>query len=189
MAKLAINDKMPDFKFDTVYEQGKTVAETIQSKKHTIFWVLRYIGCPTCRYDVHNMFLHYAEFTALDAQILVVMQSDPAVVKETLEEHKLPFDIICDPKMEIYNRFQISAAASREDRMPTDPEEIERLDKKRAQVKASGFVHGKYEGNEQQLPAIFLVRQDGTVTYAHYAKNSIDMPTIDDILKIIKNDA
>jgi peroxiredoxin len=187
MAKLAINDKMPDFKFDTVYEKGKTVTEVIQNKKNTIFWVLRYIGCPTCRYDVHNMSIRYSEFTALDTQILVVMQSDPAVIRTALEDNKLPFDIICDPKMEIYDRFQISAAASKEARLPTTTEEIAKLEKKREQVKAAGFVHGKYEGNEYQLPALFVVQQDGTVAYAHYAKNSIDMPTIDDMLKVIKH--
>jgi len=34
---------------------------------------------------------------------------------------------------------------------------------------------------------LFVVDQDGTVSYAHYAKNSIDMPTVDEMLEVIKN--
>lgn len=186
MAKLSLGDKMPNFTFDTAYETGKTVKEVIQNKKNTIFWVLRYIGCPTCRYDVHMMAERYQEFLALDTQILVVMQSEPAVVREDLKDTKLPFAIICDSKMEFYQSLQIPATACKEDRMPTDPAGIEKLEEKRKKVKEAGFVHGKYEGNEQQLPALFVVRQDGTTVYVHYAQNSIDMPTVDEMLKIIK---
>lgn len=186
MAKLSVGDKMPNFVFNTAYENGKTVKGVLSHKKKTIFWVLRYIGCTTCRYDVHVMAARYQDFLNLDAQIYVVMQSEPVNVREDLKETPLPFEIICDTRMEIYQALEIHATACKEDRMPTDPVEIAKLEEKKKKIKELGIVHGKYEGNEQQLPALFVVEQDGTVSYAHYAKNSIDMPTVDEMLGIIK---
>lgn len=69
--------------------------------------------------------------------------------------------------------------------MPTLPEDIAKLEAKKQKIKEAGFVHGKYEGNEQQLPAMFVVDPDGSVVYAHYAKNSIDMPTVEEMLRIL----
>lgn len=83
--KLSIGDKMPNFVFDTAYEKGKTVEEILKAKKRTVFWVLRYIGCTTCRYDIHVIATRYREFLQLDTQVYVVMQSEPAIVREELK--------------------------------------------------------------------------------------------------------
>ena len=45
---------------------------------------------------------------------------------------------------------------------------------------AAGFSHGRYEGEELQLPAAFILQPDLTVTYAHYAK------VIDDVLDAVQ---
>lgn len=187
MAKLQVGNEMPNFTFNTAYETGKTVEAALKGKSKTIFWVLRYIGCTSCRYDVHMLAEHYQEFLALDTQIFVVMQSEVATVREDLKNSKLPFDIICDTGMEIYRSLEIMAAASKEDRMPVEPKDIAKLEDKKKKIKEAGFVHGKYEGNEQQLPALFVVDQHRTVIYAHYAQNSIDMPTVEEMLELIKN--
>ena len=50
---------------------------------------------------------------------------------------------------------------------------------------ACGFSHGDYEGNEQQLPAMFIVDEDGTVLYAHYARSIMDMPSVDEVLAML----
>lgn len=186
MAKLQVGNQMPNFTFNTAYETGKTVEVALKGKSKTIFWVLRYIGCTSCRYDVHMLAERYQEFLALDTQIYVVMQSEAAIVREDLKDSKLPFDIICDTDMEIYRSLEIMAAACKEDRMPVDPKEIAKLEEKKKKIKEAGFVHGKYEGNEQQLPALFMVDPHSTVIYAHYAQNSIDMPSVEEMLAIIK---
>ncbi len=189
MARLNVGDRMPDFAFDTAYERGLTVNKVLPKAKRTVFWVLRYIGCTTCRYDVHILAQEYARFEKAGAQLFVVMQSQPENVRADLADNRLPFEIVCDPQMRIYDALEIYAAPSKEARMPTDPEQIKKLEEKKQRVKEAGFVHGKYEGNEQQLPALFVVEQDGVVSYAHYAKNSIDMPTPDEMLKWLEEKA
>lgn len=182
--KLNIGDKMPDFTFNTESQTGVTTKDVLAGGR-TIFWVLRYIGCTMCRFDVHQISTRYSEFTEKGAQVYVVMQSDPAVVREDLKDSPAPFHIICDEEQVFYKALEIYPAESKEARAPKTPEDIAKLEVKRAQVKASGFVHGKYEGNEQQLPAMFIVEPDGTVVYSHYARNIVDMPTIDEVLTIL----
>ena len=42
-----------------------------------------------------------------------------------------------------------------------------------------------YEGNELQLPALFMTDKDLKVCYAHYGKNIMDMPTVDELIEMI----
>ncbi|MBQ1237961.1 MAG: AhpC/TSA family protein [Oscillospiraceae bacterium] len=184
MAKLFVGDKMPNFTFQTESETGVTTEKVLQDGR-TVFWVLRYIGCTTCRWDVHQISLNYDKFKEKGVQVYVVMQSDPAVVREDLKDSPIPFHIICDQDQEIYKTLEIRATETREERQPKTPEDIAKWQAKIEKVRASGFVHGKYEGNEQQLPAMFVVDPDGTVIYAHYAENSIDMPSVDEMLEIL----
>ena len=51
-----------------------------------------------------------------------------------------------------------------------------------AEAKKLGLEHGAYEGNELQLPAVFLLDRGMNVVYAHRAKNAGDMPEIADLL-------
>ena len=44
---------------------------------------------------------------------------------------------------------------------------------------------GDYEGNELQLPAMFIVNEDGVVEYANYARNIVDLPTVDEVLAML----
>ncbi len=184
MQKLKIGDKMPNFICNTVYEKNKTFDSLIDQKK-TVFWVLRYIGCTVCRYDVYLLSKRYNEFQEKGVWVVVVMQSDPAVARESLGEEKLPFDIVCDTDMAIYKALDIQPAKSMEDLLGDDPADLAKFETKRAAVKESGFTHGKYEGDEKQLPALFIVAPDRTVIYAHYAKNIADMPTIDELLLLL----
>ena len=82
----------------------------------------------------------------------------------------MPYHIICDYNQEIYNSLDIKRTATKEERQPTDEADKAKLAAKMEKVKASGFVHGDYEGNEQQLPAMFITDDRGNVLYAHYAK-------------------
>ena len=182
MTKLNVGDLMPNLKFNTAYQNDLCVSDVLEGK--TIFWVLRYIGCTVCRYDVHLIQQRYEEFKAKGAKVLVVMQSDQDHVKNDLKEIQLPFDIICDNEMIIYNALSIEAASSMQE-LGGGPENLTLLKAKGAKAAECGFKHGDYEGNEQQLPAMFIVEQDGVIAYAHYATNIMDMPTIDEVLNLL----
>lgn len=180
MAKLKTGDKMPDFKVDTAFKSGMTMKEIVDGKP-TMFMVLRYIGCTVCRYDVHMLTERYREFENKGVNVAVVMQSVPETVQHDLNGGTLPFYLICDSKQEIYKTLSIDAA---KDSAELLGDSLPKLQEKGAKAAAVGFEHGKYEGIEEQLPAFFFVDGDMTVKTAHYAKNIMDMPTIDDMLKM-----
>lgn len=182
MARVRVNDAFPGFTFSTAYEDDLNSKDILKGK--TVFWFLRYIGCTVCRYDVHLLQERYDEFLKKGAQVYVAMQSDREHVRKDLESTgtKLPFSIICDPEQKIYELLDIVPAES----MEALTEGVrEQLKEKGGKARELGFVHGDYEGNEQQLPALFIVNEDGTVAYAHYARNIMDMPLIDDVLAIL----
>ncbi len=181
MAQLTVGDKMPNLQFNTAYKNDLHVQDILTGK--TVFWVLRYIGCTVCRYDVHLIAQRYEEFKALGAQVFVVMQSDQVHVQKDLAEVKLPFEIICDTDMNFYNTLDIAPAKSMEELVG---DQMDQLQAKGAKAAEAGFKHGDYEGNEQQLPAMFIVDETGTITYAHYATTIVDMPNIDEVLNILK---
>ena len=182
MAKLNTGDRLPSFTFDTHLRDGLDSLSVLRGK--TVFWVLRYIGCTVCRYDVHLIAQRYDEFTAKGAQVFVVMQSDRDHVQKDLAatDTVLPFEIICDPDQKIYDLLSIEPAESME---ALAGDNRDALMEKGAKARECGFSHGDYEGNEQQLPAMFIVAEDGTVEYAHYAENIVDMPTVDGVLGML----
>ena len=183
MAKLVKGDKFPDFRFDTAFQNDMTITDVVKGKE-TFFWFLRYIGCTICRWDVHMLTQRYNEFVEKGVNVVVVMQSTPEIVQRDLNGEKLPFYLICDSKQELYTTLELNVAENQQRKVPND-EALARLTVKREGAKASGFVHGDYEGNEMQLPAFFHILPDLTVKEAHYGQHIADIPTIDEMLEKI----
>ncbi len=187
MAKLNVGDKMPNFTFNTQSRTGVTIDEAVKGKKKTVFWVLRYIGCTVCRYDVHVISQRYQEFLDKDAQVYVVMQSDPQVVRDDLAKSPdpIPVEIICDTDQNIYKTLNIETWGEPGSKPVLDEQTMGRLKTKGAAAAEAGFTHGKYEGSEEQLPAMFITDDKGVVEYAHYGKDIMDMPTVDEVLALL----
>jgi len=183
MAKIKAGDRMPDFVFSTAYRDGVHLKDELKGK--TVLWVLRYIGCTSCNFDVCLISEDYDKFLEKNAKVIVVMQSDKAHLKADLDARPVPFDIISDPGMEIYKALDIRAAKDKEELGGT-PEEREKFAAKRAAIQERGLSHGDYEGDELQLPAFFIIEEDGTVSYAHYASSIADMPTVEEALALLK---
>jgi len=173
MPKLTVGSVMPDFTYQTPYAAGLTLAETAAAARKTALVFLRYYGCTLCQYDIHQLAEKHDALTANGGQVLVVLQSDPAALAQQLPEGSLPFAIVCDPDQALYQQFAIGSAAD----MPELVGGSTMMKVTRA--KAAGFQHGEYEGNELQLPAVFVMDGSRTLTFAHYGKNAADLPSPD----------
>lgn len=182
MPRLNAGDKMPNFTFNTGYRTNVTMDSVLKGK--TVIWVLRYMGCTVCRYDCKLIADRYNEFQAKGAQVFVLMQSDQEHIQNDLKNTNawLPFEIISDPELAIYKALDIKPA---KDMQELGGPNIEVLKAKGAAANAAGFSHGDYEGDELQLPAMFILDENGVVTYAHYATNIVDMPTVDELLAML----
>ena len=82
-----------------------------------------------------------------------------------------PFTIICDPQGQVFQIYGVEAGGIIKYLHPAGLI---------AAIKAvsRGFMHGKFEGKETQLPAAFAMTADKIIKYAHYGENISDMPSL-----------
>ena len=100
MSRININDTLPDFQITTSLHDDVKLSDLVKQK--TVFWIIRYIGCTVCRYDVHLLANNYQKIKDKGYDLFVVMQSDKAHIINELKDANIPFEIICDNKQEIY---------------------------------------------------------------------------------------
>jgi peroxiredoxin len=178
--KLIPGTKIDNLTYNTPFQSAQHLADAVSGRK-TLLLFLRYYGCTLCQYDMAVLKEKYAEIQAVGGQVMVVLQSDPALLAEELGSPDVyPFEIICDPKAELYTLFEIAPAASMAELGS------EKVMEKIQAAKGMGLSHGRYEGIEEQLPAAFVVDGDLTVTYAHYGTNGADIPDVEEIVALLK---
>ena len=169
------------FEFGTPLEEGRSLEETVlRAEGKTALMFLRYYGCTLCQYDIHRLAASYSRIRETGGQVLVVLQSDREGLKKQLKADSLPFELICDPEQRLYERFQICPAASKEEMMGANTMAKIEL------ARAGGFEHGAYEGNELQLPAVFIMDQERKLTYAHYGISVDDVPDPGEFRELLK---
>lgn len=181
MSRLTTGGVMPEFTFVTPFETGRSLSETVgrvQGKTALVF--LRYYGCTLCQYDIHQFAQAKEAIGATGGQMLVVLQSDPALLAGQLKREDLPFDIICDPDQTLYKQFEIKPAESK--LKLADPGTVLKIGK----AKAAGFEHGANEGDELQLPAVFVLDSARQITYAHYGVSAGDVPSPEQLAERLK---
>lgn len=181
MAKAVQGEKLVDFTYNTATASGLHISDAVKRVPgKTAIAFLRYFGCTLCQYNLHDFLTHYDAIAQTGGQLMVVFQSDPALVAEQTKENPLPFDIICDKDQELYKLFEIGAAPSKKELF--DDEGRAFLE----HIKANGFKHGAYEGNETQLPALFIVDPDMNLEHVHYGKLANDMPSALELAEMLK---
>lgn len=176
MAIVNKGDKAIDFTFNTVHEKGLKLSDVVKNADTTILHFLRYYGCRLCQLDLRGYAKLVDQIKEKNAQLYVVLQSKESTMIKAEAEVDLPFEIILDPEQGLYKLYEIGSLY---DRSVIDEE---KMNEKRKQYEELGLVHGEYEGNEEQLPALFILNKDMDVLYAKYSKNFVDMPTPKEIV-------
>lgn len=183
--RLHTEEKMPDFPLSLAFHGKTSVADMVKDTSLTVFWVLRYLGCTLCSYDIQEIKREYRRFLKLGAKVVVVLQNQTETIESEMDEEALPMPLVCDPECVIYDALLIPATATKEERLPKTPEGLKKLEEKRQKAKEAGIVHGRDEGRTQQLPAMFIVDSERVVRYAHYAEHSVDMLSVEEALELI----
>lgn len=179
MSRLETGMLLPDFTYDTPFAKGLALAETVKAAPKTALVFLRYYGCTLCQYDIHRMAEGYDRISANGGQVLVVLQSDPDGLARQITPDALPFAIVCDPEQALYKRFEIAPAESMA--KMADAKTMLKI----AKAKAGGFQHGEYEGNELQLPAVFVAGPDRRLTHVHYGTSAGDVPDVEELARLL----
>lgn len=181
MSRLTAGSKMPEFSYETPFSKKENLSDAVKKVKgKTAVVFLRYYGCTLCQFDIHNYIKGYDEIKRTGGQLLVVLQSDPCLVYEQIKDRSVPFEIICDKAQKLYREFDISPAEAMENMIDAKGKE------KIAQAAAEGFKHGEYEGNELQLPAVFIMDAERNLEYVHYSETASDVPTVTELKELLK---
>lgn len=172
------NSIFPNFTYLSYDGKRKDLYEEIGDHSAAILF-LRYMGCTKCRLDVHEVLMNQEGIRKKGIKVFIVFQSKISNVQEYLAD--FPYEIICDPEQELYRRFDILPAQSKEELLDFDGFAKEHSQFKEKKEKL-GLVHGEYEGDELQKPAIFLLDAQKRVFFAHYASSLMDMPAVENWL-------
>ena len=168
----------PDFTFNTPWKQSLTFYEFLKDEKALLFF-LRYMGCPLCQLKISEIIKDLDQFKKAGVNVFIILQSHPDVIRESAEEKDIPITIICDPDLDFFNLYKVYSGSIFKYITPS-------VIKKAIRAKKEGFTHGKNEGKELQLPAVFLIDTDKIVKYVYYGKNIGDVPNNQTILEAIK---
>jgi len=166
--RLSIGTKAPNFTYDTVTEQSLDFYKTIRGRRSVLFF-LRYAGCPICQMKLRDILRNHEDFRAAGLEVFVILQSVPSTVREALAGTPVPFRIVCDGNSRIFKLYGVSAGNILQYLAPS-------VILKAIKAARAGIKHGKKEGNEMQLPAVFIVGAEGSIDYAYYGMNIGDVP-------------
>jgi peroxiredoxin len=160
-------------------------------KKKVLFF-LRYYGCRTTQLEFRDLVADQGKFYEKGAELYVVLQSAAETLRSQIEKRDVAFEIICDPEGTLYRLFDIGYMhlghflRGIPSGTPPRPKKFEeKLEKRLARAAELGIAHGVYEGNEQQLPAVFVVDGNQKILFAHYSEDIVDIPETDDLLKYL----
>ncbi len=176
--KLKPGDSALDFRFDSPWKSDQAFYQTIANKPAAVVF-LRYIGCPVCRMEMANLKKKIDLFNQKEAKVFVVLQSSPATIASLGKQEDWPFTIVCDPDAEVFKLYHVEPGGIFKYLHPAGLI---------AAIKATfqGFMHGKFEGRETQLPAGFVVAADKTITFSYYGKNISDTPPPETLAEYIQ---
>lgn len=177
-ASLKVGESIPDFTYDTPYERGKSfLSESIGKKTALIF--SRYYTCGLCQSLLSELAENADKLKEKELQVKVVMQSVPESVREALgENNPYPFEIICDPKQKLYRRFEVFPAGM------TDMMAMSGM-KQMMKAMAANAGSGKPEGNQAQLPALFMTDEKGIIFHAEYPSSMTGLPGVEEMCRIM----
>jgi peroxiredoxin len=169
-SKLTIAKKAPDFRFKTPWDDEVKFYDAVGNNPAVLIF-LRYYGCPVCQMEMAKIKQESELVSKKGGRVFVVLQSAPETLASLTNKEDWPFTIISDPQGKVFQLYDVEAGGIIKYLHPAGLI---------AAIKATfrGFLHGKFEGKETQLPAAFAMKADKIIKYAHYGENIGDMPSL-----------
>jgi peroxiredoxin len=169
-SKLAIGDKAPDFRFKTAWDDEVNFYDAVGNNPAVLIF-LRYYGCPVCQMEMAKIKQGIDLVRKKGGRVFVTLQSAPETIASLIKKDDFPFTIICDPQGKVFQLYGVEAGGIIKYLHPVGLI---------AAIKATfrGFLHGKFEGKETQLPAAFAMTADKIIKYTHYGENISDTPAL-----------
>lgn len=155
--------------------------EALRGRKVVLVF-LRHLGCPICRMEIAAWKRRTAEFTEAGADVVVFVESPDDSVRAFAQRADVPFHLIGDPDRRFYSAYGVSKGTLASFLAPGAA-------KRALKALLRGHAHGRFEGSELQLPADFVVGEDGNIVFARLGRHIGDNTPIDTLLAIVRGAA
>lgn len=188
---LTVGEKLENF----VYSSPKSSNATLNGNSKTFIVFSRHCDCEICKLLLATFTAAYPAFKAMGYDIKFVMQNDVSTLAQ--HQQKYPFELIADPKFELYDKYNVFVADSYvnmvagdkmyENTLGKNVYNILKTDMIDSLINAMGLAPERVDGpRDNQLCAFVAVDKGMNVTYSHYSKTISDFPDIKNIIKILK---
>jgi len=160
---LKIGSLAPEFEFEDQRGKKFRFPEDFKGKWLALFF-LRHLGCPLCMEKINELKKSEQKYQAEGVELFVVVQSTLNRVSQYAQKRGINFFLIGDYEKRLYALYQvfrggISALLSPKVLIATT----------RATLK--GNFHGRFEGDELQKPAIFIINPEGKLAFLEYGRD------------------
>ena len=173
---LGVGDNAPKFEFEDQDGKKYLFPDGFKGKWLALFF-LRHLGCPLCMEKLNALKGNFKQYRDSGIDLCVVVQSTPRRVTEYARDKGIPFHLIADHDKVFYDLYGVKRGGIGAFLAPSVM-----LASVRSTLK--GNFHGKFEGDELQKPAAFLVDTQGKIVFADYGKNIADIVGEDEIFKM-----
>ena len=166
-------ERAPEFSARDARGQMLDLDQWIRKGPVALFF-LRYVGCTVCRLHMAQLQKDAHLFLDKNIQLAVVLESTPGRVAKYQAKKNLSLTLVPDLERNLYDLYQVSPGTLRACLAPGAFT---------GTLKASlkGHRHGAFEGHELQLPAAFLIGEDGKIERAFYGKHPADIPSAEEL--------
>jgi peroxiredoxin len=167
-----------DFQTEDVFGNPFQLSDLLG--KRIVLSFFRDAACPFCNYRLFELTQQHKALQASGVEIIVVFSDAAEQVKKYLAKRPRPFTMICDPELELYNKYGVQKSTSALFKaIFLDFPEIFR-----------GFINGGRPSNNPHVtlvPADFLLDTDGRVVQTYYGKTTADHIPLENIKAFAKS--
>lgn len=160
--RLTVGSAAPDFTVTDMYGQTRSLADYRGRKLHLSFY--RYASCPFCNLRVHEMRQKSSLWQQQGLDLMAVFQSPVESIREYAVGKVEEFPVIPDPQRNLYAQYGAETSWLAFAKSAGRLKDI-------AAATAKGFLPGKMEGEVNQVPAEFLIDENGIIRTAFYGRD------------------
>lgn len=176
--KINTSDIAPDFTAQDS-EGNKITLSSFKGSKKVVLLFLRYYGCPICKFHLSEIKNYYEQFENKNTEILVVMETTIEELKTYKANEIFPFKILSDPQKKLFNLYGVGRGTILKSMLSKN------VIGKFIKATVKGNFHGKYNGDDLQLPADFIINNERKIIYCYYGNDIADNTSLNKILEIL----
>lgn len=152
---------------DVTLSTGEVVPlRSLYEKDRLLLVFLRHFGCIFCREYVSQL------KSLGSANVVFVTLGRPEQAEEFKRAMGSPHRFLCDPNKELHRHFNLQRGGMAQMFKPS-------VVVRGIKAMSSGHGVGGPVGDPWQMPGVFLVETDGTVTWEYYSQDAADNPAVD----------